>query len=146
MIATSLCQSAGRYSLPHGILKPGCGSDVVSLPYLSCSRLPTPRSGRSSTYPICSDFPSPLSHRCRRPADVTLHLEVIRTIGEHRPIQELATWAMHYCSAVSTRGREFNRDDTAPPFPYSHRRGGGFGFCGSEFGGEARPSSPLNAL
>ena len=53
---------------------------------------------------------------------------------------------MHYCSAVSTRGREFNSNDTAPPFPYSHRRGGGFGFCGSEFGGKARPSSPLNAL
>jgi hypothetical protein len=31
------------------------------------------------------------------------------------------------------------------PFPYSHRRGGGSEFCGSEFGGTARPSSPLNA-
>jgi hypothetical protein len=54
-------------------------------------------------------------------ADVTLHPDVIRITGEHRPILRAE-------------------------IPYSHRRGGGFGFCGSEFGGIARPSSPLNAL
>jgi len=35
-----------------------------------------------------------------------------------------------------------NSNGTAPLFPYSHRRGGGFGFCGSEFGAMACPSSP----
>jgi hypothetical protein len=41
-------------------------------------------------------------------------------------------------------GRRSNCDgraNTVTVFPYSHRRGGGF--CGSEFGGTARPSSPL---
>ena len=86
-------------------------------------------------------------------ADVALHLDVIRTIGEHRPIQEqklkqsAVSSPLGPCIIVPPLVLVVvNSNDTAPLFPYSHRRGGGFGFCGSEFGGEARPPSPLNAL
>src|SRR5450759_2594446 len=52
VVATSLCQSAGRYSLPHGILKAGVWFRRGRLLMVSPDSQGTacPPSGRNSTY------------------------------------------------------------------------------------------------
>src|ERR1700730_16634857 len=65
---------------------------------LSCSRQPTPRSGRISTYPACSDFPSQL---CR-------HAPAIAQVKRNRSFSQIEA---HHFGGYRHPGTEFLRLD-----------------------------------